>query len=249
MDHELETSLSLYLDAIDGGGEHTRFIIHLLIDDVNDMEPFFENNHYHFITNIQSSSLTSFDSTIIGQVHANDPDSSTSSLTYSLNSTLFRLHPQTGQLTLIEPLSMNMTDQILSFNISVFDGQHRSQTRVTISVEGLNHRPGFDQNEYFFQIDENVSVRTIVGEISGIDEDSPSTRRGELTYSLRSITPHSEFFFHTSHNGQILVTRIPDAEQQQIHQFIITVKDHGSFSCFTSNKNYQIFFFRYTTTF
>lgn len=216
----------MYLDAIDGGGEQTRFLIHLIIDDVNDMEPIFENNHYHFITNIQSST-TKFDSTIVGQIHANDPDSSTQSLIYSLNSTLFRIDSHTGQLTLIEPLTMNMTDQVLTFNVTADDGIHQSETRVTISIEGLNHRPMFEKNEFFFQIDENVPVRTIVGEVSGIDEDSPLTRRGELTYSLRSITPHSEFFFHTSHHGQILVTRIPDAEQQQFHQFIITVKDHG----------------------
>ena len=199
------------------------------------MEPIFENNHYHFITNIQSSS-SPFDSTIIGQIHANDPDSSTRSLIYSLNSTLFRIDSHSGQLTLIEPLSMNMTDQILTLNVSVSDGMHQSETSVTISIEGLNHRPMFEKKEYFFQIDENVSVRTIVGEVLGMDEDSSLTRRGELTYSLRSITPHSEFFFHTSHHGQILVTRIPDAEQQQFHQFIITVKDHGQFF-FVSSSN------------
>jgi VCBS repeat-containing protein len=193
---------------------------------MNDMEPYFEHDHYHFITNIQSST-TSFDSTIVGQVHANDPDSSTNSLIYSLNSTLFRIHFQTGQLSLIQPLSINMTDQTITFYVNVSDGEHTTQTHVTISVEGLNHRPQFEQNQYFFQVDENVPVRTIVGQIIGKDEDLPGTRRGELTYSLRSITPHSEFFFHTSHQGEILFTRIPDAEQQNIHQFIIIVRDHG----------------------
>jgi VCBS repeat-containing protein len=190
------------------------------------MEPYFEHQHYHFITNIQSST-TSFDSTIVGQIHANDPDTSTNSLIYSLNSTLFRINSQTGQLSIIEPLSINMTDQTITFNVTVSDGQHTSQTLVTISIEGLNHRPQFEKNQYFFQIDENVSVRTIVGQIIGTDNDLPGTRRGDLTYSLRSITPYSEFFFHTSHTGEVLVTRIPDAEQQQIHQFIITVRDHG----------------------
>jgi VCBS repeat-containing protein len=194
---------------------------------MNDMKPYFEHSHYHFITNIQSSSSTLFDSTIVGQVHANDPDTSTNSLIYSLNSTLFRINSQTGQLSLIEPLSINMTDQTITFNVTVSDGQHTNQTHVTISIEGLNHRPQFEKTEYFFQIDENISVRTIVGQIIGKDKDSVGTRRGELTYSLRSITPYSEFFFHTSHTGEILVTRIPDAEQQQIHQFIITVRDHG----------------------
>jgi hypothetical protein len=195
---------------------------------MNDMEPHFEHKNYHFITNIQSST-TAFDSTIVGQVHATDPDISTNSLTYSLNSTLFRIDSQTGQLSLIQPLSINMTDQIITFNVTVSDGEHTSQAHVTISIEGLNHRPQFDKNQYFFEIDENLPVRTIVGQIIGKDKDLPGTRRGELTYSLRSITPYSEFFFHTSHIGQILITRIPDAEQQQIHQFIITVKDHGEF--------------------
>ena len=190
------------------------------------MEPRFEHDHYHFITNIQSST-TLFDSTIVGQVHANDLDTSTNQLIYSLNSTLFRINSQTGQLSLIEPLNINMTDQIITFNVNVFDGQYTSQTNVTISVEGLNHRPQFEKDEYIFKIDENIPVRTIIGQIIGKDKDLSGTRRGELTYSLRSITPYSEFFFHTSHTGQVLVTRIPDAEQQQIHQFIITVRDHG----------------------
>jgi hypothetical protein len=192
------------------------------------MEPHFEHNNYHFITNIQSST-TSFDSTIVGQVHATDSDISTNSLIYSLNSTLFRIDSQTGQLSLIQPLTINMTDQILTFNVTVSDGIHTSQTQITISIEGLNHRPEFEKDQYIFEIDENLPVRTIVGQINGKDKDLPGTRRGELTYSLRSITPYSEFFFHTSHTGQILITRIPDAEQQQIHQFIVTVRDHGEF--------------------
>ncbi|UJR34246.1 hypothetical protein I4U23_021650 [Adineta vaga] len=227
LDHEIEPSLALFLDAIDGGGEHSRFIINIVIDDINDMKPHFEHEYYHFITNIQSSTTT-FDSTIVGQVHATDPDSSTNSLIYSLNSNLFHIDPQTGQISLTSPLSANMTDQTLNFNVTVSDGQYIGQTHVTISIEGLNHRPEFERNEYYFQIDENVPVRTIIGQILGKDKDLPGTRRGELTYSLRSITPYSEFFFHTSHTGQVLVTRIPDAEQQHLHQFIITVRDHGT---------------------
>ena len=214
------------MDAIDGGGEHTRFLINISIDDINDMEPHFEHDHYHFITNIQSSS-TIFDSTMVGQVHATDMDSSTRTLIYSLNSDYFQIDSETGQINLIAPLTMNMTDQTMKLNISVTDGVHRSYTDVTISVEGLNHRPRFEQDEYYFEIDENVPVRTVVGQIIGKDPDASGTRRGELTYSLNSLTPHSEFFFHTSHNGEILVTRIPDAEQQQIHRFNITVRDHG----------------------
>ncbi|CAF3540797.1 unnamed protein product [Rotaria sp. Silwood1] len=51
LDYELETSLILFLDAIDGGGEHSRFIINIVIDDMNDMIPHFEHEHYHFIDN------------------------------------------------------------------------------------------------------------------------------------------------------------------------------------------------------
>ena len=226
MDYEIESSIILFLDALDGGGEHSRFIINIIIDDVNDMAPHFEHNHYHFITNIQSSTAL-FDSAVVGQVHATDPDVSTNSLIYSLNSNLFHINSQTGQISLIKPLSINMTDQIIKFNVTVSDGKHFRQTHVTISIEGLNHRPEFERAEYLFHVNENVPVRTIVGQITGKDEDLPSTRRGELMYSLRSITPYSEFFFHASHTGQILVTRLLDAEQQQVHQFIITVRDHG----------------------
>ena len=226
MDHEAESSFLLLLDAIDGGGEHSRFIINVVIDDMNDVEPRFEHDHYHFITNIQSSS-TLADSTIVGQVHANDADSSSKSLIYSCDSKQFRIDSESGQLSLISPLSINMTDQTLTFNVTVSDGEHRGQTHVTISVEGLNHRPHFEQAEYTFEVNENVPIRTIVGHVRGKDEDSPGTRRGELTYSLHSITHYSEFFFHASHTGEVLVTRIPDAEQQQIHRFIVTVRDHG----------------------
>lgn len=217
----------LILEAMDGGGEQTRFFLELLIDDSNDEEPKFEHEHYHFITNIQASS-TFFDATtIVGQVHATDLDSSTTSLVYSLNSTSFRIDSQTGQIQLIGPLTSNMTDQVIQFNVSVSDGEHRTWTQVTISIEGLNHRPRFVQEEYFFRIEENLPIRTIVGQVVGEDEDSPSSRRGELTYSLQSLTPHSEFFFHTSHTGEILVTRVPDAEQQHVHRFVVTVRDHG----------------------
>ena len=247
MDHEVESSLILYLDAIDGGGEQTRFLINIEIDDVNDLAPEFEHENYHFITNIQSST-TSFHSTIIGQVHANDRDSSTKLLTYSLNSTLFRINSRTGQLTLIEPLPSNLTDQSMFVNVSVHDGLHSTQTQVHISIEGINHRPFFENDQFHFQIHENLPIRTVIGQITAKDNDLPNTRRGELTYSLQPITSHSEFFFHITHNGQIILTRIPDAEQQQLHQFIVLVKDHGEnfslvFLCLISPLN----LFRYST--
>lgn len=222
----MEKSMILYLDAVDGGGEHTRFLIEVFIDDQNDLEPRFEHDNYHFITNVQSTT-NSFDSTIVGQVHAIDPDSSTNSLIYSLNSNYFRIDSETGQIHLISPLTNDLTDKTIDLNVSVTDGQHRSFTLVTISIEGLNHRPQFVEEHFQFEIDENLPIRTIIGQIKANDEDSPTTRRGELTYSLHSLTPHSEFFFHTSHNGEILIARTPDAEKCQIHLFNVTVRDHG----------------------
>lgn len=235
MDREAESSLILYLDAVDGGGEPSRFLIPILIEDFNDLEPRFEHEHYHFVTNIQSSS-NSFDSMIVGQVHAIDLDTSTKTLIYSLNSDYFRIDSETGQIHLISPLTVNMTDQMIELNVSVTDGEYRTFTRVTVSIEGLNHQPYFEKENYFFEIDENLPIRTIIGRVSAKDEDSPHTRRGELTYSLHSITPHSEFFFHTSHSGDILIARTPDAEQRQIHMFNITVRDHGKRERFVSDR-------------
>ena len=232
----MESSLMLYLDAVDGGGEHARFLIEILLDDQNDLEPRFEHEHYHFITNIQSTT-NPFDSTIVGQVHAVDPDSSTGALIYALNSNFFRIDSATGQIDLISPLTTNFTDQTIELNVSVSDGEHRSFTVVTISIEGLNHRPEFELDHFVFRIDENLPIRSIIGRIRAKDDDSPQTRRGELTYSLHSLTPHSEFFFHATHEGEILVARTPDAEKRQTHLFNITVRDHGENSSSWSTRN------------
>jgi hypothetical protein len=227
LDYEIESSFVLYFEAMDSGGETTDFILNIIIENENDRKPQFEHDEYSFIINIQSTDFI-FNSTIIGQVHAIDEDSTNNSLIYSLNSKIFQINEQTGQIYLIQPLSINMTDQILQFNVYVTDGELMSQTNVTIFIQGYNHSPKFDKELFYFQIYENLPIRTIIGQINAKDQDLSSTPRGILTYSLLPITSYSEFFFHITHQGQIIVTRIPDAEEQQIHEFVVKVKDQGT---------------------
>ena len=228
LDYELQSSLILYLDATDGGRECTRFVLNILIENENDREPEFEEDHYYFLINIPDPSWI-FHPIRIGEIHAFDDDSSNQSLIYSFNSNIFfQIHPHTGEISLTKSLSMNMTDEMLTFIGHVTDGQLTSDTNITIAIQGYNHSPQLDKHEYYFEIDENLSIGTVIGQINGTDEDSPSTPRGILTYSLRSMTSYSEFFFHITLSGQILITKIPDAEQRQIHEFLLLVKDHGT---------------------
>jgi hypothetical protein len=173
--------------------------------------------------NIQSTSDLNL-TIIIGQVHAIDDNY----LIYSLNSNIFQINSQTGEIYLIKSLTINMIDQNLTFNVYVTDGEFQSKTNVTILIQGYNHSPEFEKEEYYFEIYENISIRTTIGQIIANDKDLSTTPRGQLIYSLHSITSYSEFFFHITHQGYIIITRIPDAEQQQIHQFYVIVKDHGT---------------------
>lgn len=233
LDFELESFVDLLIEGRDGGGFINRFYLRIEIENENDREPTFDKENYYFIVNIQSPN-TIFNSTQIGQVHATDDDNDL--LFYSLNSHLFQINSQTGEIYLLDQLDFTMTDEMLMLNVYVTDRLFTSQTNVTIFIQGYNHSPFFEQNQYFIEIYENTPIQTKIGQIIGQDEDSPLTPRGTLSYSLRSITSYSEYYFHINTNGEILVTRLTDAEQQQIHEFMIIVKDHGTPSLINQTK-------------
>ncbi|CAF0726389.1 unnamed protein product, partial [Didymodactylos carnosus] len=229
LDREIESSFILQLDAHDLALPYhsTRFIIAILVDDDNDSPPKFLQELYHFVTNIKSIPQQ----TIIGEVHAIDNDLEKNALiSYHIvkqkYSNLFQIHSHNGQLYLNNPIPMTLTDKSTEIIIRATDIKYSTETLVQISIEGENTPPHFKQENYTFETDENKQIRTVVGNVQAYDNDKG--RRGEYTYSLRSLTAYSEFYFHILSSGDILITRDLDYESQRQHLFIVIVRDHGT---------------------
>ncbi|ULU02851.1 hypothetical protein L3Y34_002442 [Caenorhabditis briggsae] len=123
LNFEKKTSYRIKVRLTDGAWliETSLFIN---IKDVNDNFPIFEKSEYIFVSQKNSSE--------IGKLHATDLDSGPNGkITYSLTSPFFRIHPDSGLLTKLRPLSDDVT--ILEV-VAMDHGTPRLQNYVKVYV-------------------------------------------------------------------------------------------------------------------
>ncbi|UMM25465.1 hypothetical protein L5515_005282 [Caenorhabditis briggsae] len=123
LNFEKKTSYRIKVRLTDGAWliETSLFIN---IKDVNDNFPIFEKSEYIFVSQKNSSE--------IGKLHATDLDSGPNGkITYSLTSSFFRIHPDSGLLTKLRPLSDDVT--ILEV-VAMDHGTPRLQNYVKVYV-------------------------------------------------------------------------------------------------------------------
>ncbi len=108
-------------------------------------------------------------------------------------------------------------NNVYVFNLQVSDGTNVLETEISVTVIGVNEAPNsIVLNES--NVDENVSIGTVVGTLSSTDPDASFTH----TYSLAS----TETNFALS-EGQLITNAIFDFEDQETYSVAITVTDEG----------------------
>lgn len=168
------------------------------------------------------------------QFHAQDldaPNTSNSLLSYSLvssnHSRFFQLDPLTGLLTVGKNISFDYELQAqypLILNISDH-GEHpkRLETLHSFVVyinDSNDNAPRFERDSYSFQLNENVSIGTWIGQVKAIDLDTNSTLQYELT-----CLDDQDVFEVGLFTGQLRTKALLDYETHPIHRLYITVKD------------------------
>ena len=158
---------------------------------MNDHAPVFQRSRYH-ATVLDNGGPSHF----ITQVRAKDADENdVSKLQYSIipgyGTRYFVIDKKTGVVSLSEIPGIAL-GKVYTLEISVFDGNHTSFTKLDVVVgQSNNHPPKFQKDIYETQVAENYPVDTYVAMVTATDQDSG--RFGEVVYAIDSPSLKKDF--------------------------------------------------------
>ncbi|PAA64573.1 hypothetical protein BOX15_Mlig006831g1, partial [Macrostomum lignano] len=155
------------------------------------------------------------------KLQADDPDTSTTSLTFGISpaSSYFSIDSSTGQVTLIKKLDYE-SQTLHVFHATVSDGLH--VTTATVSIEVLNantYDPVFDVFPSPIAYLESITLGTVVATVHAYDNDSGAF--GVVEYALVS---GDTFFSIQPSTGQITLKRALDRDVSGGDQHILVVQ-------------------------
>ena len=228
--HELE------LVAFDKGGLTGSMKINLLVDDVNDHSPIFEESS----VSIELSESTAMGS-VIYKLNASDGDrgrygvisySYDDVLTDALSRTIFAINSSTGDITVSSELNYEKQKKHVLY-IEAFDGSESALMTVTINIFNVNDNPPeidikFGESSVEGSISENAPVGSFVGFVSITDSDKDQ----KLNVSL--VNDDGDFELENmsdseGSNGYILKVAKPlDRERVHLYRIDLRAADNGS---------------------
>ncbi|TKS68438.1 Protocadherin-16 Protein dachsous -like protein 1 [Collichthys lucidus] len=190
LDRETQTEVWFLVVAVDGGEPalSSTATVSVLVEDVNDNEPVFQQQLY----NVSVPEHSDIGSCFL-QVVATDADSPEfGTLLYSLSDgfdkqdkhPLFKIHPQSGELCVSQDIDRDSGHTAHDILIKAEDpGGLSAQTYVHIEVEDLNdNAPVFNPDEYTMSISSHAQPGTEILNVIATDRDSG--RFGQVTYDV-----------------------------------------------------------------
>ncbi|KAM9362525.1 protocadherin-23 [Symphorus nematophorus] len=190
LDRETQMEVWFLVVAADGGEPalSSTATVTVLVEDVNDNEPVFQQQLY----NVSIPEHSDIGSCFL-QVVATDADSPEfGTLHYSLSDgfdkqdkhPLFRIHPQTGELCVSQDIDRDSGQTVHDLLIKAEDpGGLSAQTYVHIEVEDLNdNAPVFNPDEYTMSISSHAQPGTEILNVIATDRDS--SKFGQVTYDV-----------------------------------------------------------------
>lgn len=159
------------------------------------------------------------------KVTATDLDSPKiqSPLTYSLDAAgqrYFAINTGTGQITTANEKLDREKDQIVSFLVFAFDGKHRGQALVRVTLEDVNdNTPYFPNPPYVGYVEENLPPGTSVMVLQAVDLDVGVN--ADLVYDL---VDNAKDKFAIDRISGVVSTRETLDKENPVNEFTITVK-------------------------
>ncbi|XP_018558735.1 LOW QUALITY PROTEIN: protocadherin-23 [Lates calcarifer] len=190
LDREMQEEVWFLVVAADGGEPalSSTATVTVLVEDVNDNEPVFQQQLY----NVSIPEHSDIGSCFL-QVVATDADSPDfGTVLYSLSDgfdkqdkhPLFQIHPQTGELCVSQDIDRDTGQTVHDILIKAEDpGGLSAQTYVHIEIEDLNdNAPVFNPDEYTMSISSHAQPGTEILNVIATDRDSG--RFGQVTYDI-----------------------------------------------------------------
>lgn len=174
----------------DGGGNEQTATVTISIADTNDNAPIFEEEIYYgeVLENDGNTAVTTGDSDTVLTLHATDADADTTYLTYTIASSYVRrrlsietISPD-DNVTFYATLTTNdagldrETDPTLEFEVYVEDsGGLTGTATVVLDIIGVNdNNPYFSSQFFSFEVADDATVGTIIGQVIANDIDIPN---------------------------------------------------------------------------
>eukprot|EP00105_Crassostrea_gigas_P039530 XP_019923678.1 PREDICTED: neural-cadherin-like [Crassostrea gigas] len=216
--------------------------VRVSIKDVNDNEPYFEQELY-----TASVREDSFTGQSIITIEAKDRDEA--KFTYSLSgSSLFAVKSGTGEIYVAGNLDYETEPNVYNVTLVVNDGKYSNQTTVQITIIDTNdNTPKFDQNTYVVRnlIEETVYNKILIT-VNATDPDIHRNPTNEIEYSLSQDDAVINSLFSINRNtGAISINGKLDRDQpdgRDVYQFtVLAVDEPAAASHLTGYATVQVF--------
>ncbi|KAI5746071.1 hypothetical protein M8J76_016948 [Diaphorina citri] len=230
LDYETSQRHTIVVSATDQGDPpmSSNLTVLLEVQDVNDNPPVFERSEYF----VSVSEALPAKSQIL-QVTAVDLDTGNNArITYKLIQDdklvhdTFHIMPNTGWLSLKQPMDRETRDKFLLKIAACDNGTPVSTAYATVAINVLDandNDPKFSKQDYEFSIEENLPRGTVVGSVKATDEDLASN--AALRYSL---IPSNTSFQINPFSGEISTREPLDREARSSHELVAEARDQGS---------------------
>ncbi|KAL7977712.1 hypothetical protein Chor_009661 [Crotalus horridus] len=243
MDRETQQEFLVVVQAKDMGG-HTGGLsgsttVTVTLSDVNDNPPRFPQSSYQF-----SVVETATPGSAVGRLRAHDPDEGENALlAYSIldggdGAEAFAIHTdmlgQDGIITLKKPLDFesrhSYTFRVEATNTQIDPqyirkGPFKDVATVRVTVEDADEPPVFSRPEYHLAIYENGPPGTLVGKVTAVDLDTPSS---VIRYSILPHTDPERYFSINPQDGAILTSVTLDREVLPWHNMTVLATELDS---------------------
>ncbi|XP_053121923.1 cadherin-24 isoform X2 [Hemicordylus capensis] len=243
MDRETQQEFLVVVQAKDMGGHAGGLsgstTVTVTLSDVNDNPPRFPQSSYQF-----SVVETAPPGSAVGRLRAHDPDEGENALlAYSIldggdGAEVFAIHTdalgQDGIITVRKPLDFesrrSYTIRVEATN-TLIDPQYirkgpfKDVATVRITVEDADEPPAFSRPEYRLAVYENSPPGTLVGKVTAVDLDSPSS---VIRYSILPHTDPERYFSINPQDGTILTSVPLDREVLPWHNMTVVATEFDS---------------------
>ena len=228
LDYESVERVDLLIGARDGGqpAMTSTMTVTIMITDVDDNEPIFEQNEYRVAIN---ENIQVGDTVVI--IQANDSDSGFNAvIVYTLiNATdlPFIVDEESGTISVTSPGIDRETEDVYIFMVEAFNPfspVFTSTVVITIEVLDTNdNSPMFNQQSFQFSVSEATLVGSTIGRVIAQDRD-----QGLSAVITFTFEPGSQFVSVDSETGVLTVIRQLDFETIPQLDLTIIARDSGT---------------------
>ena len=218
LDYEQQTFWNLTVIARDGGGAESYALLHILVLNLNDVDPVIAPSTV--IRTIPSESPSGFP---IQSFSCTDADNSATSLMISSGNSMGYFQLNGNVLVWTGSVGDLSSDAVVSLTLTCQDIQNTGQSvngyiAVHIQVSDIEP-PVFAEDEYTTSVAENSAVDTDIFTVSATGPNPNSIR-----YDLFNL-PSSFPFQIDSNSGNITLTSMLDRETTSLYTFVVRATD------------------------